>query len=657
MSFILIALSIIIAGGLLALILCRNSRLSTLLGAGATVVGCLIAIVPILKSLFHGNVETIHLVWDMPYASFFLKLDPLSAFFLLPIFVLAIMAAVYGKEYLMAYRDEKWLGIFWFFFNLLVVSMAMVCLANNTILFLIAWEVMALSSFFLVAFEYEKEDVRKASWIYMIASYLGTACLLPMFLILSKGSNSLDFDIFSKSLSPQMAGICFILALVGFGTKAGIMPFHVWLPIAHPAAPSPVSALMSGVMIKTGIYGLVRTLSFLGVPPMWWGWLLVTIGILSGVPGVLYALAQHDLKRLLAYHSVENIGIIIIGLGVGVIGWSANMPIVAALGFAGGLLHVVNHALFKGLLFLGAGSVFHGTHTLEIDHLGGLIKKMPRTALFFLIGAIAISGLPPLNGFISEFVIYMASFQGAMEMRPNAAIFLISAIAGLALIGGLAAACFAKAFGIVFLGEPRSKAAQNAHESNSWMIIPMMLLSIACIVIGLMGPFVIRFMSPVIGVILGNSHSGEIQTASNLLKYVTIGVIVFILLLAAIAGLRYLLLSKRHVGKALTWDCGYAAPTVRMQYTASSFAQPVLELFGFFLRTKKNITIPDTYFPSASHFESHTPDIGADGIYKPIFRTTISFFKQMKIVQEGRIHLYVLYLVVTLLILLFWNMR
>jgi formate hydrogenlyase subunit 3/multisubunit Na+/H+ antiporter MnhD subunit len=657
MSFILIALSIIIAGGLLALIFCRNSHLSTLFGAGATVIGCLIAIVPILKSLFHGNVETIHLVWDMPYASFFLKLDPLSAFFLLPIFVLAIMSAVYGKEYLMAYRDEKWLGIFWFFFNLLVVSMAMVCLANNTILFLIAWEVMALSSFFLVAFEYEKEDVRKASWIYMIASYLGTACLLPMFLILSTGSNSLDFDIFLKSLSPQMASICFILALVGFGTKAGIMPFHVWLPIAHPAAPSPVSALMSGVMIKTGIYGLVRTLSFLGVPPMWWGWLLVTIGIVSGVLGVLYALAQHDLKRLLAYHSVENIGIIIIGLGVGVIGWSANMPVVAALGFAGGLLHVVNHALFKGLLFLGAGSVFHSTHTLQIDHLGGLIKKMPCTALFFLIGAIAISGLPPLNGFVSEFIIYMASFQGAIEMSPNAAIFLISAIAGLALIGGLAAACFAKAFGIVFLGEPRSKAAQNAHESNSWMIIPMMLLSIACIVIGLMGPFVIRIMSPVIGVILGNPHSGEIQTASNWLKYVTMGSIVFILLLAAIAGLRHLLLSRRNVGKVLTWDCGYVTPTVRMQYTASSFAQPVLELFGFFLRTKKNITIPDTYFPSASNFESHTPDIGADGIYKPIFRTTTSFFRQMKIVQEGRIHLYVLYLVVTLLILLFWNMR
>ncbi|HUN55083.1 MAG TPA: proton-conducting transporter membrane subunit [Smithella sp.] len=657
MSFILIGLSVIIAGGLLALIFCRNSQLSTLFGVGATLVGCLMAIIPVLKSIFYGNAETIHLVWDMPYGSFFLKLDPLSAFFILPIFVLSMMAAVYGKEYLMAYRDEKWLGISWFFFNLLVVSMAMVCLANNTILFLIAWEIMALSSFFLVAFEYEKNDVRKASWIYMVASYLGTACLLPMFLILGAGSHSLDFDVFSKSLSPSMAGICFILALVGFGTKAGIMPFHVWLPIAHPAAPSPVSALMSGVMIKTGIYGLVRILSFLGAPPLWWGWLLVAIGIVSGVFGVLYALAQHDLKRLLAYHSVENIGIIVTGLGVGVIGWSANMPVVAALGFAGGLLHVVNHALFKGLLFLGAGSVFHNTHTLKIDHLGGLVKKMPFTALSFLIGAIAISGLPPLNGFISEFVIYMASFQGAIEMSPNAAIFLISAIAGLALIGGLAAACFTKAFGIVFLGEPRGSAARNARESGFWMIIPMMILSIVCIVIGLTGPFVIRMMSPVTGVILGSIHSGEIQTASNWLGYITMGSLVFIVILAAIAGLRHLLLSGRPVENVLTWDCGYAAPTAQMQYTASSFAQPVLELFKFFLRTKNNITISDAYFPSASKFESHTPDIGSDGIYKPIIRTTTNFFRQLKIVQEGRIHLYVLYLVVTLLILLFWNMR
>lgn len=657
MSLLLAALLIIFFGGLLALTVCKNPRWSTLLGAGSSAVGCIIGIIPALQSVCCGDVETIRLYWNIPYATFFLKLDPLSAFFLLPIFVLSALAAVYGKGYITAYRKEKWLGVFWFFYNLLVVSMAMVCLAHNAILFLIAWEVMALSSFFLVTFEYKKEDVRRASWVYMVASYLGTACLLPMFLILGSGTNVLDFDIFSQSLSPQTAGICFILALVGFGTKAGIIPFHVWLPAAHPAAPSPVSAIMSGVMIKTGIYGLVRTLTFLGTPPMWWGWLLVITGIASGVLGVLYALAQHDLKRLLAYHSVENIGIIITGLGVGVIGWSANMPLVAALGFAGGLLHVVNHALFKGLLFLGAGSVFHGTHTLEIDRLGGLLKKMPYTGVSFLVGAVAISGLPPLNGFVSEFVIYIASFQGAMKTDIYPAIFLLGAIGGLALIGGLAAACFTKAFGVVFLGEPRTTDAENVHESSRWMTIPMMFLAAACATIGLLGPLIIQAMSPVVGTVLGDPHTAEIHTAANYLLYVTVGSVIFIILLAAIAGVRLYLLSGRTVGSSLTWDCGYAAPTARMQYTASSFAQPVMELFQFFLRTKKHIAITDTYFPSSANFESHTPDIGREHLYKPVFTGIRKFFGQMKIVQEGRIHIYVLYIVVTLLVLLFWYMR
>jgi hydrogenase-4 component B len=657
MSLLLIALSIIIFGGLLALIFCKNSVLSTILGVGSTVIGCIIGLIPVLQTIYYGDTTTIHLVWDIPLGSFFLKLDALSAFFILPILFLSGLAAIYGREYMMAYRDKKWLGLSWFFFNLLIASMIFVCLANNAILFLVSWEVMALSSFFLVAFEYEKETVRKASWIYMYASYLGTAFLLPMFLILGSSSGSLDFDGFTKGLSSGMANVCFLLALVGFGTKAGIIPFHVWLPIAHPAAPSPVSAIMSGVMIKTGIYGLVRTLTVLGMPPLWWGYLLLAIGIISGILGVLFALAQHDLKRLLAYHSVENIGIIIIGIGVGMIGWSAGMPIVAALGFAGGLLHVINHALFKGLLFLGAGSVFHTTHNLDIDHLGGLIKKMPYTGLFFLIGAVAISGLPPLNGFVSEFVIYIASFRGAMSMNPNSSLALIAAIGGLALIGGLAAACFTKAFGIAFLGEPRSKDAENAHESSPWMTVPMMLLAAACIVIGLLGAVIIRFISPVIGVVLGNPYSGEILIASNYLLYVTVGSVGFIVFLLLIAGLRNFLLSRNSVGKSGTWDCGYAAPTARMQYTASSFAQPIIELFQFFIRTKTKIIIPDSYFPSASNFETHTPDIGREMIYKPIFKAIDSFFGRIQIMQEGRIHIYVLYVVATLLILLFWNVR
>jgi NADH:ubiquinone oxidoreductase subunit 5 (subunit L)/multisubunit Na+/H+ antiporter MnhA subunit len=354
---------------------------------------------------------------------------------------------------------------------------------------------------------------------------------------------------------------------------------------------------------------------------------------------------------------VENIGIIIIGLGVGIIGWSANMPVIAALGFAGGLLHVVNHALFKGLLFLGAGSVFHSTHTLEIDRLGGLIKKMPYTGLSFLIGAVAISGLPPLNGFVSEFVIYIASFRGAMTMDIYPSLFLIGAIAGLALIGGLAAACFTKAFGIVFLGEPRTTDAENVQESSPWMTIPMLVLAAACVLIGLLGPLIIQAISPVVGTVLGNPHAGEIKIVSNYLLYITIGSIVFLVFLAAIAGLRHFLLSGRIVGASVTWDCGYAAPTARMQYTASSFAQPIIELFQFFLRTKKHITIPDTYFPSAGNFKSHTPDMGWEHFYNPIFTGIRRFFLRMKIVQEGRMHIYVLYIVVTLLALLFWNMR
>jgi len=657
MSFLITSLAIIVAGGLLSLIFYKSHRFSTAFGAGAAVLGCIIGIVPAVQIIYYGNTETLRLAWDIPLGSFFLKLDPLAAFFLLPIFVLSALVAVYGKEYLRAYREKKLLGISWFFFNLLVASMAMVCLAANTILFLVSWEIMALSSFFLVAFEYEKEDVRKASWTYMIASYLGTACLLPMFLILGTGSNFLDFDNFVKNISPRTADICFILALIGFGTKAGIIPFHVWLPVAHPVAPSPVSALMSGVMIKTGIYGLVRMLTFLGMPPLWWGVLLLIIGIVSGVLGVLFALAQHDLKRLLAYHSIENIGIIAMGIGVGLIGWSTGMPVVAALGFAGGLLHVVNHALFKGLLFLGAGSVFHSVHTLEIDHLGGLIKKMPATGFTFLIGAVAISGLPPLNGFVSEFIIYIAAFSGAIKMDIYPAMFLVSAIAGLALIGGLAAACFTKAFGIVFLGEPRTQEAQKARESSRWMTAPMMGLAAACVLIGFLGPLLLPFMSPVTGTILSNPHTAEIQKAADYLLYVTAGSVVFLVLVAAIAGLRSCLLSGRTVGKALTWDCGYAAPTARMQYTASSFAQPVIELFQFFLRTKKHLTIPDTYFPSAANFESHTPDIGREHLYKPVFTGINKFFLRMKIVQEGRMHIYVLYIVITLLVLLFWYMR
>jgi hydrogenase-4 component B len=444
MPLTITAVFVLIVFGLVSLAVSQRwGKIASYVGAAGVVLAAVCGMIEPCQILFSGQPLQLAFAWQMPFGSCSLKMDGLSAFFIIPILGLAALCAVFGVGYFRSSTKDTSIGMAWFFYNVLVASMVLVCLADNAVLFLIVWEIMALSSFFLVAFENDKGQVRRAAWTYLIATHLGTAFLLPMFLLLGASGNSLDFASFFNTLSPGMAGVCFILALIGFGTKAGLMPFHVWLPEAHPAAPSHVSALMSGIMIKTGIYGLVRIITFLGMPPLWWGGLLLAMGAISGVLGVLFALAQHDLKRLLAYHSVENIGIITMGLGIGLIGISTGHPIIAACGLAGGLLHVINHALFKGLLFLGAGSVLHATHTREIDHLGGLNKKMPYTAATFLVGAVAITGLPPLNGFVSEFLIYIGLLNGTMEQQGSiVAVLSVGTIAALALIGGLAAACF-----------------------------------------------------------------------------------------------------------------------------------------------------------------------------------------------------------------------
>src|SRR5436309_904152 len=371
MTLLLLALFIFLLAGLTALVAGSSARWSTIVGAGGAMIGSLIGLIPTISVLRGAPSPVVRLPWEVPYGSFFIALDALSAFFLLPIFVLSAVAAVYGSEYLQAYREKKSLGASWCFFNLLIASMALVVIARNGVLFLVAWEVMALASFFLVTFEDEHESVREAGWIYLVATHLGTVFLLALFILLGREHGSLDFDRFTASAG---SSVVFLLAVIGFGAKAGFMPLHVWLPEAHPAAPTHVSALMSGVMIKTGIYGIVRMLGFLGPPAPWWGWVLIGAGAVSGITGVLFALAQHDLKRLLAYSSVENIGIITMGLGVGVLGLSSGTPWLAALGFVGALLHVLNHAIFKGLLFLGAGAVLTATGTRDMERLGGLLR-------------------------------------------------------------------------------------------------------------------------------------------------------------------------------------------------------------------------------------------------------------------------------------------
>ncbi len=660
MHLILVAVVVLLCSGLFALLWGGKPSRANFLGVGGALLGCLIGIVPAAMILWTGQTEAIHWAWPVPYGSFFLYLDALSAFFLLPILGLSAVAALYGSRYLFSYRDRKNLGAAWFFFNLLVASMALVVLARNGVLFLLCWEAMSLASFFLVTFENEREGVRQAGWTYLVATHLGTAFLFILFILLSRGTGSMDFDGLTRASLPgtTAASLAFALAVIGFGTKAGFVPFHVWLPEAHPAAPSHVSAVMSGVMIKTGIYGLLRTLTFLGPPEPWWGWLLIGLGLVSGVMGVLFALAQHDLKRLLAYHSVENIGIIGLGLGLGVLGMALDQPVMAVLGLGGGLLHVLNHAMFKGLLFLGAGAVLHASHTREIDRLGGLIKRMPWTAAMFLAGSVAICGLPPLNGFVSEFLIYVAAFKGLWSSSTTLA--AVAAIGGLGVIGGLAVACFTKAFGVVFQGEPRSAQAAQAREVDWGLRIPMILLASACLAIAFLAPQMIQLLRPVLEVMTGPSGEG-LQNAISVVMYPLRSVVLlsalFLLVLALLAWGRRRLLAGRPVVEGVTWDCGYARPGARMQYSASSFAQPLTRMFNVILRIRRQGQEPHGFFPQRASLRTHGDDVFRDGFYAPIFQGIEWFMLRAHNLQQGRVQIYLLYVAVTVLVLLLWNLR
>lgn len=676
MTQVLLGLWVLLGGGLVAVLASRSARLANALGAVTAVAGSAIAFVPVVGVVASGrSLPELSWAWNVPFGSFTVGLDPLSAWFAAAILGLAMLAAVYGAGYLAHYAAHKSLGPPWLFFNLLVAAMLLVVVARNGVLFLVAWEGMALASYFLVTFEDERSSVREAGRIYLIASHLGTACLLLLFAMLGSRFGSLDLSALAgaglagadlagantaRGGSDTLAGALFLLAVLGFGTKAGFMPLHVWLPEAHPAAPSHVSALMSGVMIKTGIYGLLRTLTILGTPPAWWGWLLVAIGLSSGVLGVLFALAQHDLKRLLAYHSVENIGIIALGLGVGLLGLSVGSPALAVLGFGGGLLHVLNHAIFKGLLFLGAGAVLHGAGTLQLDQLGGLLKRMPLTGAAFLVGAVAICGLPPLNGFVSEFLIYLSAFQAFREASLSASsgsVLALATIGGLALIGGLAAACFTKSLGIVFLGAPRTKTAAEARAPNWLMLAPMLVLAAGCLLAAVAVRPLLAGLAPALAVVLhepaGTIAESLAPALGPLTAVVTVGLLA-IVLMVVLAVLRKRLLHSREVRDSVSWDCGYAAPAARMQYTSTSFVQPLTDFFSPVLRSRKHIHEPKGLFPESASAATHHEDVFLTGVFSRSYRGLSWVLSKLHWLQHGRLNLYVLYIALTLIALLGW---
>ena len=668
MEWFVCAIGILLGCGMLALVSGRRASLASFFGVSGPLAAAAAAAVPAILALAGQVVSDVQWAWDMPVgigASFHIAMDALSAAFVLPIVVISALAAIYGWRYLWAYRASKNLGVSWFNYNVLAASMLLVVVARDGVLFLLAWEAMSLASFFLVMFDDDKPSVRQAGWTYLIATHIGTAFIFALFFLMGRNSGSMSFASFvNAGLDGQLAGAAFLLAVIGFGTKAGLMPLHVWLPEAHPAAPSHVSAVMSGVMIKTGIYCIVRTLTLLPDWQAWWAWTLLGVGAGTGVLGVLYALAQHDLKRLLAYSSVENIGIITLGLGLGVLGQVYALPLISVLGFAGALLHVTNHALFKCLLFLSAGAVIQATHCGQLDRMGGLLKRMPAVAATFMIAAAAVSGLPPLNGFISEFLIYVGAFNGCLN-GGNAIDMIIAGmmvIAALALIGGLAAACFTKAFGIVFLGETRDANLARLPmrmETPAAMRWPMIALASACLAAGLLGPQALAVAAVPAELVSGFRGADTFKIVSLVqpaLWKIAAASLAFLALLGGLALLRGKLLARRPVGQVGTWDCGYAAPSARMQYTASSFAQPITTLFRRMLGQQTHVQPVEGLFPREAKLAGHATDIFLHRVFGPIF-TTINFVcMHLRWLQHGRLQLYVLYIALTLVILFIWKL-
>jgi hydrogenase-4 component B len=595
-----------------------------------------------------------------------LRIDGLSAFFLILIGVVGAAVALYGAAYSAAYEGRYSLRMLGAMLNALLLSLTVEVIADNTLTFLVAWEAMSLSAYLLVLTEHDRpETVRAAQW-YIALTHAGFAALVAMFLLLSGGDLTASFDsIRSGSIAPGLRNVAFVLALIGFGTKAGIVPLHVWLPMAHPVAPSHVSALLSGVVIKMGVYGLLRvTIDLLSGGPAWWGGLVLGFGAVSALLGVLFALMEHDLKRLLAFHSVENIGIIFIGIGAGLMFRAYGLPALAMLGLVAGLYHTLNHACFKGLLFLGAGSVLHATGTRNMEELGGLIKGMPRTALFFLIGACAISALPPLNGFASEWLVFQALLGGWSIPNPEVALIMPISVAVLALTSGLAAACFVKAFGITFLAIPRSSAAAGAHEAPWTMQIAMAALAAACVALGVVPARAAQIIGTAIegpgavaaaevGITLGlpvglTGAVGEMSPpwlAIGLL--LVLGVIPIAFLVAGV---------NRRTRLADTWGCGRIGQTPRMEYTATAFAEPLRRVFAELYRPSKDLSIsfhPDSrYFVRSIEYRTEIHPWFERVVYAPVIRALRSAATQVRRLQSGSVHLYLVYIALALLLLL-----
>ncbi|MDP4106925.1 MAG: hydrogenase 4 subunit B, partial [Bacillota bacterium] len=591
------------------------------------------------------------------------RVDSLSAFFLLVIAIGAVAVSIYSIGYVTEYYGKKPVGLLGGGLNIFLLSMVAVVTVDNSLTFLISWELMSIVSFFLVMFEHEKQEIRSAGYVYVVMTHFGTLFIILSFLTLFFFTKSLDFNVFAlagQRLPDSVKSLVFLMSLIGFGTKAGMVPLHIWLPRAHPAAPSHVSALMSAVMIKTAVYGLLRVIyDFLGAGESWWGAVLVAFGVISALLGILFGLAENDIKRFLAYSSAENMGIIFIGLGSSLLFYSYHQPLLGALALTALLYHVLNHAVFKGLLFMGAGSILYSTHSKNINQLGGLIRKMPWTAAFFLIGGMALASLPPLNGFMSEW----ATIQSLLHLSFSIENPVWKVLGGLAaallgLTGAFVAGGVVKHFGTAFLGMPRTSHAKMAKEVPVSMRIGMMLLSISTFVLGVWPGAVLRITKGITERYFHQSLTGNAmlyvpyKQSAESISLGGVFIIFAVLLGLLILGLRIWVGSSRNQYDE-TWNCGTPLqPT--MGYTGTSFSHPVLMIFKKLYKNNRSVDVYGEYryFPKKIRHRLQNQSLIETTLYRPIIGITVFLSKRFRAIQNGNLQSYLAYMVITLILLL-----
>jgi formate hydrogenlyase subunit 3/multisubunit Na+/H+ antiporter MnhD subunit len=643
------AILILSGSGSAAAAAARRPRIALALATYGTIAGALLLLAAGLVEVLAGGAPIRELPLPLPAAGGAIGIDALSAMFLVLIGLLAIPAAIFGAAYLPAHAAGRPIWPALALLPLLLASMAIVVTARNGLVLLFGWEAMSLTSWLLVGFDHERGEVRLAARRYLIASFLGGACLLACVAILGRGPQGLSFAGMAAEAAaagPGRQALVLALALAGFGTKAGLVPLHVWLPLAHPAAPSHVSSLMSGVMIKCGIYGLLRIQTLLPAPSWGFGLALLLLGALTALAGIATAVGQRDLKRALAYSSIENVGVITVGLGIAAMAAALEQPLVAATAATGALLHVLCHMLIKGMLFLGAGAVQHATHTRDLERMGGLLARMPRTGSAFLVGAAAIAALPPFCGFVGEWLILSAGFSAVFSFPTASAVAVLLAGLLLVLAGALAAAGFARLVGVAFLGQPRSEAAAAARDGGPGLVLPPLALAAACLLTGVLPELLVAVVQPAVAQITRTAFASG-PPALWIASGISRGALVLLALFAILLLLRRVLAADTAPLRAGTWGCGYARPGPALQYTASSFAQPLLGIFGGLLGARTNTRAARGLFPREVASATEVPD-RVDELWSAGFARIGRRLAIARRFQSGKLTSYLLLILATL---------